>query len=172
LSLVTTAFYDLAVDTITLPPVESRRGAVAKFGQGLLYASQKGRLYYISDVDDPQSVAELKTPIPLPYRSPLLAQYLPVVVSIYDIAVAPARGGGTNKFDLYASHLGLDEENACLHLQLSKIIIDERPSDVIPHVTSDWVTVYTSEPCLPISGVKNLPNTNGGRHKRWPNRLR
>lgn len=155
----TTAFYEVAVERVALPRVQSRRGALAKVGDLLLYSAQKGQLYLIAGLG--ASVREVDLAIPLQHTHPALARFRPAFVSIYDIAAEPSPSGQVGLFDLYASYLGIDDRERCLHLALSRSVVAVAGDEL--SVVAGWEEVFRSEPCLPLDSMEAINNETGGR---------
>lgn len=149
-----TARYDLAVQRVALPPVESRRGSLAKVGDLLLYAAQKGRLYVIADV---AVSGEFDLAIPLRHEHPLLAQGPPEWVSVFDLAAESSHTGEPGRYDIYASYLDVDEGQRCIFLALSKAVVSVSGGALNP--VAGWEQVFRADPCLPVIST----NSTGGR---------
>ncbi len=139
-----TTFYDLAVQHVALPPVESRRGSIAKVGDLVVYAAQKGQLYLIADMG--ASIHEMDLPIPLRHEHPFLAGGNPAWVSVFDLAAEPSASGPPGHYDLYASYLEVDDAGPCIVLALSKATVAV-VGDALRAVAG-WKEVFRAEPCV------------------------
>ncbi|MCR9095259.1 MAG: PQQ-dependent sugar dehydrogenase [bacterium] len=160
---VLTAFHDVEVVHLRLPRVHSKRGGIAQLGDGIVYAAQKGRVFFLPSLDpDGASAAYEVAVVPFDHENPVLDKFIEAHVSVLGVAVRrPSEGVASGAYGFYVSHIGVDPPGRCVFVELSTTGLRMDENGTLRQ-DGGWTSLYRSSPCIPIDDLRPGSLLQGG----------